>query len=213
MIRIIDHHTYGTLDRLNDPHSRLRNKSSLEQFLDEAGITDEELREWGYEPKVVRGLGIFDDRFAQGLRDEGYASQEIAAVIALSTGFSSEMNPSFEEIAKAAEEDWKNRELWRGYVVVRSDFRLDVRGAISHIMIREGVDARPHIISSCSGKKIFVQQVDPSVVERLQHGIPPENTFTYGAGRCWGYDAKMGPVTVKLDQVLKALETDFSQQI
>ena len=204
-VHVIDHHTYGTLDRANDPKTGERRRSSLEQFLDEAGLTDEEIQQWGYDPKTVRGLGIFDDRFAQGLRDAGYTQQEIAAVVDLGTKLSREMNPVFDEIAQAAELDWDHREDWNGYILVRSEFKRDVRGAISHRTIREGVDTQPLIVSSCGGRKIFIHNLAPALIDRLKTEIPSQDTFTFGAGRCWGYDNRGRGAVVTLDEILSVL--------
>lgn len=204
-VHLIDHHTYGELDRVTDSASHERKRSSLEQFIAEADVTDEELREWGYDPRIVKGLGILDDRFAEGLREDGYAQEEITRVVDFSTAFSREMNPVFDEIQKAAEEDWKHREDWNGYILIRSTSNRDVRGAIGYQALREGLDHVPAIISSCGGKKIFLQNADPEDVKLLQKEIPPTNTFTFGSGRCWGYDSRGGVPTVTLDQVLRKL--------
>lgn len=40
------------------------------------------------------------------------------------------------------------------------------------------------------GRGVYVQNVDPSVVDRLRAAFgEPHNTFTFGAGRCWGADS------------------------
>jgi hypothetical protein len=204
-VRVIDHHVYGALDRLRDEKTGHRHKSSLEQFLAAGKVTDEELREWGFDPRTVRGLGIFDDRFVQGLRDEGYTQKEIAAVIDLGTMFSKQGNPHFAEIAEAAEKDWKSREERKGFIIVRSNFSRDVRGAIGHLAIREGKDAVPLVVSSCGGKMIFVHRIEVALVERLRAEISAPS-FVFGAGRCWGYDnAKGDKPIITLEQVLKVL--------
>jgi hypothetical protein len=205
-VHVLDHHTYGQLDRVKDPATGERKPSSLEQFLDDAGITDTELRDWGYDPKTVRGLGIFDDRFVQGLRDSGYTKPEITAVLDLSAKLAGEVNPLLEDIRQAAEKDWARREERGGYIIIRSAYPRDVRGAISHKVAREGMDDRPIIVSSSGGKKIYVQNVDPAVVDRLKMEFPTGDTFTFGAGHCWGYDSNGGPLTISLDGILRVLE-------
>ncbi len=205
-VHVIDHHTYESLNRAIDTATGARNLSSLEQFMRMAGITDEELVAWGYDPKTVRGLGIFDDRFVQGLRNEGYTQAEIASVIDLGMEFSQAMNPDFAEIQEAAKRDWAKREMWNGYILVRSDYSKDVRGAIGHLSIREGTDTTPLIVSACGGKKLYVHEITEETLRRLKQQIPPENTFTFGGTRCWGYDSRGGQPTVTLEQVLEALE-------
>jgi len=207
-VNVIDHHTYGPLNRAVDAATGVHNQSSLEQFLVMAGITDEELVGWGYDPKTVRGVGIFDDRFAQGLRDAGYSVAEIAKVIDQITTFSQELNPNLAQVKEFAEKDWAAREEWQGYLLVRSTAPVDVRGAIGFLAIREGLDTVPIIVSACGGKKLYVHEITSEVLGRLQKQIPTENTFTFGGTRCWGYDARAGEPTVTLEQVLKALNEE-----
>jgi hypothetical protein len=205
-VHIIDHHAYGKLDRATDQETRQLKNSSLEQFIDEAQVTDEELRAWGLDPKIVKGLGILDGRFAQGLRDEKYTQEEIAKVVDLSTEFSKQITPDFEVIAKSAEDVWRKREDWNGYFLVKSDFPLDIRGAIGYRALREGLDCVPAIISSSSGKKLYLQNADPVIIKQLQKRISSSQSFTFGTGKCWGFDNSKGPDRLTLDQFLNHLE-------
>jgi hypothetical protein len=205
-VRIIDHHTYKDLDRATDPATGKRNPSSLEQFLDAAQISDDELRSWGHDPKTVRGLGIFDDRFAQGLRDAHYSPDELKRVLDLRLRFSIELNPSLAEINEAAEKDWEKRQEWNGYTLVVSDYPKDVRGAISTFTIYDNTDIKPLIVSAMKGTAIYVQHVDPKIVDHLRSVIHG-NTFTFGAGRCWGVNNAGQSQRVSLGEVLNALET------
>ncbi len=204
-VHIIDHHTYGPVDRVTDPVTKQRKPSSLEQFLSHAAITDEELERWGYDPKTVRGLGIFDDRFVQGLRDEGYTKPEINAVLDLNGKFSRAINPVFDQIGVEARKAWEARQEWRGYTIVQSDYVRDIRGAIGHITIREDQDTKPLIVSSNGGKKLFVHHVSPETIAHLQQELPQTNTFTFGSGRCWGYDSAGETPRITLEQVKEVL--------
>lgn len=207
-VKVIDHHTYGLLNRAVNPVTGAPNPSSLEQFMEMATITDDELVTWGYNPKTVRGIGIFDDRFAQGLRDAGYTLSEITSVLDLGTEFSRALNPDLAEIQEAAKNDWAKREMWNGYILVRSEYPKDVRGAIGHLSIRAGSDTTPLIVSACGGRKIYVHEVSPKALARLQRlPIPPEQTFTFGGTRCWGYDSsKSSKSVIPLDHILNALK-------
>ena len=54
---IIDHHHYTGLSRAHDAKGRLL-PSSLEQFLAMFKITDRQLKSWGMNSRLVRGIGI-----------------------------------------------------------------------------------------------------------------------------------------------------------
>jgi len=117
---------------------------------------------------------------------------------------SEELNPNLREINIAAMEDWKRRKQVGDYLLVVSDYPKDVRGAIVTFAIYDNLDTSQFIISSMSGQMIYVQHVDPSIVERLKTEIKG-NTFTFGANRCWGVNNQGQEQPVTLEQVLKVL--------
>ena len=203
-VQIIDHHTYPGLDRVRDPLTGQRQKSSLEQFLHTARVSDQELTEWGFDPKVVRGLGILDDRFVQGLRDEGYSKDEINRVLDAREQLRMELDPDLEAIRTAAKKDWQKRREEAGYTIVESDADKDIRAEIATLTIYDDVDTKPIIISSMGGDKIYVQNIDPGLVQKLKEKIPG-NTFSFGAGRCWGIDFKGQAKTTEVNDILKVL--------
>lgn len=204
-VLVIDHHQYKDLDRLTDQESGGRKTNSLEQFLHAAGITDEELTSWGYDPKTVHGLGVMDDRFVQGLRDDDYTQEEIIRVLEASDAIARRTNPYFQEIKDAADKDWEKRTMFGMYTLVQSSYPKDIRGAIAHLSIREGLDTKPLIISSCDEEKIFVQNVSPNMTSYLMKVIPGK-TFIFGDGSCWGVDSRKQAVKPRLQDVLDAIQ-------
>lgn len=203
----IDHHSYGKLDRSHDPKTGGRRPSSLEQFLAMAEVADDELRGLG-EPRIIRGLGIFDDRYARGLREDGYSLEEIRQVLKLRASLIRELNPSFAAVQQAAEEAWKEREERNGYIIIRALGKIGVRGEAGIITIREDCDEQPLVIIEPNGSATFVQNVDEADVFVLLAEFQQlfYNVFSFGAGRCFGTDGRSNRgLAVPSAEILKVL--------
>ncbi len=188
-VTVIDHHAYNGLDRTVGPDGR-RRPSSLEQFLELAQVTDVTLKAMGFSPRIVRGIGFLDDRYAQGLRDEHYSPSDIRDVLRFREWLIRLINPGFNSNIEAARLAWDQRETRGDYTVVRATDRRGVRGEVGILTIANDCDTRPLIVIENEGRGTYVQNVDPSVVDRLRAAFgEPHNTFTFGAGRCWGADS------------------------
>ncbi len=205
-VKIIDHHTYQNLNRLVDLKTGKKKPSSLEQFLAMAKIDDEEMRSWGFEPKTVRGIGIMDAKYVQGLREAGYTKEEINRVFKLKKEIIEEIRPEFNKLLKLAEKEWENRREQSGYLIISSQHGGDMRTAISELSIIHDMDTIPMIISTGNGEKISVQNVPPEVIEKLNQSIKG-NTYTFGSGRCWGVNNKNSEVKVTLEEIIQALKS------
>ena len=206
----IDHHSYGKgedlLDRTKDK-SGVRRTSSLEQFIERAGITDDEMRSWGFDPKTTRGLGIFDDRYVQGLRDEGYSQEEINRVVDSNVTLRIQLDPAFKAKMPVAEKVWSESADQSGFLVLRSFYNQSIRAELSLISIKKGQDTKPLIIVDENGDKIYVQNIDPGIVARLQQKIHGgKKTFTFGAGRCWGVENTGSDNSVTVEEIFIAIE-------
>lgn len=206
VVKCIDHHDYGTdLKRSRGPDGK-HLPSSLEQFLAFFEITDAEMLSWGWNPHTVRGLGIFDDRYVQGLRDEGYQHEQIDAVIGLRNSFMLELDPSFMENYRAAATLWVQKDYLGPYILIVSPHEQSVRANIGLLSIGDGLDTQPIIVSDRGGQEVFVQNVDPETVTGLQEAFGSDKTFTFGAGRCWGVNnGKGNGPAASLDQILQHL--------
>lgn len=201
-VTIIDHHTYGQLDRSRGSDGQIL-PSSLEQFLHLTSVDDEQLITWGYNPIVVHGIAIMDARFIQGLREAGYTHKQICRVLDYREHCARAGFPDFDKAQAAARAAWKQRRLIGGYICVVSHDTVPIRGAISTITIYEDCDTKPLIVVDKSGDELFVQNVEPSVVDRLQSAIP--SGFTFGSGRCWGVNNVRSKTPYTLDHLLGVL--------
>ena len=206
-VTVIDHHRYGgemSLDRTKDEDGT-RLPSSLEQFLTLAGLSDAILEDWDLDPHLVRGIGIMDDRYARGLRDEGYSAEERAAVVAFRNQLARENYEHFDAEQAQAQVAWDGRLVEEGFIVVRSRAQTQaVRGAVGILSIAHDLDEHPLIVSDMNGAEIFVQNVDPSLSEALMahvHG----STFTFGAGRCWGVSNQQGGTHHTVESILATI--------
>lgn len=201
-VTTIDHHTYGDLDRSHGPDGQIL-PSSLEQFLHLTGLDDEQLNTWGFDPVVVHGIAIMDARFVQSLREAGYTHEEICRVLDFREACARAGFPDFDKAQAAARDAWKKRRPVGGYICVISHDTIPIRGAVSTITIYEDCDTRPLIVVDKNGDEIFVQNVDPTVVERLMMAFP--TGFTFGSGRCWGVNNARSNTAYTLDHILGVL--------
>ena len=184
-LTIIDHHTYGDLDRVHDAEGT-RVPSSLEQFLLHAEITKTDLAHLGFDPLLVYGIGIMDDRYVQGLRKAGYDKRQIENVLDYREELERQIDPHYDERVQAAELAWKKKLIHKGFIVYVSENNLSISRLVSTIAIRHSVESKPSIIFCRGGKQIFVLNILTDQVERLNRAFPGRYTWTYGAGHCWG---------------------------
>ncbi len=185
-LKIIDHHHYTGLDRAHDPKTGELLPSSLKQFLDFVGIGDDELKELGYDPKMVRAIGLWDSGYIWALIEAGYSREEIEAFEKYKKGIEKALGmPDVREAdLSAAERAWENKTEWNGfYVLVSDDPKAHTRSIVSRIAAKEFWKPTPLIISERAGKRIYVQESDRAMVLFNQFG-----GFTFGRDRNWGYD-------------------------
>lgn len=184
---IIDHHTYGDLHRTHHPLTGMRLKSSLEQFLALAEITNDELAAWGFNPRVVLGLGVFDDRFARGLRAEGFTLEEIRAVLDERDSLLACINAHHAAARNAARAAWRARVESGPFTVVVSRSPVPVNAEVGMITIHEGVEDVPLVVSHRDAAELFVQNVEPTLIAKLTATFSlGDTTFTFGMDKCWG---------------------------
>ncbi len=203
---VIDHHRYGSLDRTQSANGATL-PSSLEQFMAKTHITDAELTVWGYDPKTIRGIGIMDHGFVQGLRDRQYDQTDIAQVIAFRQQLAAEVDPQYPARVRAAEQEWACRREQDGFTIVESTLSYDARAVISEAAMKEGKDTDPMIISVMSGTKFYVQNISPSgvgyLIDHFQSLVTePRLAFGFGAN-CMGVDNTGNPTPVSLSAVIE----------
>jgi uncharacterized protein YutE (UPF0331/DUF86 family) len=194
-IKIIDHHRYGDLNRK-------KMKSSLEQFLQMFKLTDLCLSELGFDPRLVRGIGIQDRGFVDSLRREKYSTEEIKKVFAYQNKL---LRPylNLDEEKKyeaAAREAWKNREEWNGYFIVTGHTKEGFRRHLSHHVFEKTSQALPIILDE-RGRGVISIQDSPAAA----HLFKKFGGFTFGEKGNWGYKNGPGKKKVTLEDVKKEL--------
>lgn len=201
----IDHHTYGELDRAHDPTTGERKKSSLEQFLNMTEVTDGDLRSWGFDPRTVLGIGVMDDRFARGLRNEGFTPKEMLRVLNYRRKLHIQVDPNYMASLRAAKKVWKGRRSVNGYFVCESNHDVRIAYALGILTIEQREDEHPVIISDRHGRQCYANNLQPDEIQHLTFFFRNYHTFTYGSGRCWGVDNDGHPDKVTPEDVLRVL--------
>lgn len=203
-VKIIDHHTYGSLDRAHDESGTLL-PSSLEQFLALTQISDQELSEWGFDPVVVRGIGIMDACFVQGLRDADYSLDEIRRVLEYGRENARGSFDRFDEAEAEALRVWNERKQQDGFWILQSHHELPLRGPISYRMIYEGCDTDPFILQHRCGNKIAVQNVSPELATHLLRHFSDALPYAFGTKRNVGIDNTKRGTNYTIEDVLTAI--------
>jgi len=194
-IKIIDHHHYQNLNRK-------KLKSSLEQFLEMFNLTDARLESLGFLPRLVRGIGILDRGFIDGLERAGYSKDEIKKVFAYQKKLLRPFIDPTEEkkYELAAQAAWKNRKEWNGYAIVIGQTKEGFRRHLSaHVYQKLGRVVS--IILDERGRGVISVQDSPHA-EKL---FKKFGGFTFGEKGNWGYKNGPGRPKVTLEDVKKEL--------
>lgn len=194
-VKIIDHHCYGKLNRR-------KTKSSLEQFLTMFNLSDRRLRELEFAPRLVRGIGILDRGYVEGLAREGYSTDEIKKIFVyqkklLRPFVDLDEEEKHEQAARAA---WRKRREWNGYFIVTGRTREGFRRHLSEYLYRKLGRAVPIILDERGRRVISVQ--DSPAAEKL---FKKFGGFTFGDKGNWGYKNQAGRKKVTLAEVKKIL--------
>ncbi|MBI4256521.1 hypothetical protein HY626_00510 [Candidatus Uhrbacteria bacterium] len=200
-LEIIDHHHYTGLSRAHDSDGRLL-PSSLEQFLKMFKVTDGQLTQWGFVPKLVRGIGIQDRGYVWALQDEGYTTKEIDEVMAFHDSLIAHLhNPKTEarkeRLAKAA---WKRRKKWREFWVVTTRADVQLRPRLSRFVAQKIGKPTSMIIVEHGRGLIYVQESPYAL-----HLFERFGGFTFGLDRNWGHKNEPHKKKVTLRDVKQAI--------
>ncbi len=183
-IVIIDHHHYQGLDRACHPKNKKSLSSSLEQFLKFFKITDSYLEKLGFDPRLVRGIGIIDRGFVWALQKEKYSATEIKKVIAYQKKLMRPFVDLREEkkYEKAALEAWQKRTVWQEFFIVIDKTKKCLRPYLSIILAQKFNHRVPLILDEWTRGVIYVQE-SPRTKELFEKF----GGFTFGEDRNWGY--------------------------
>ncbi len=196
-LSIIDHHHYTGLDRAHNASGKML-FSSLEQFVKMFKLTDVKLKSIGFEPLLVRGIGILDRGFIWALQEEKFTKKEIEQVLKFHDSLLSQLqNPKTEmrkqELARKA---WEKRKKWKNYFVVETDADIQLRPRLSRIVAEKFGKPTSLIIIEHKRGLIYVQESDKAM--DLFHKF---GGFTFGQDHNWGYRNEKGKPQVTLRDI------------
>lgn len=192
-VHIIDHHRYDSLDRMKET-------SSLEQFLAAFAFTDDKITSLGFEPGLVRGVGMIDRGFLWALRNEVADPAEQKRVRDYYRSLTLELGKDRAAIEAAAQKAWDAREVRDGVIIVRSqDDGVGIRDAVS-FLIADTFDAPQQVIVLEGERRMFVQESDAAPALFAEYG-----GFTFGRDRCWGIQTTPERPLPPLEDVLMKL--------
>jgi hypothetical protein len=203
-VKIIDHHEYTDLDRAHDSDGE-RLPASLTQFLDYFEITDDELRQKGFRPRIVHGIALMDSGYVWELRDQGYSEEEIRTVIDKQDALMRSVRDVKNEKEKRAHarKIWEDREAWSGFYIIVNESEYEMRARVSLIIALEVKEPTPLILADKGRGFIYVQETElaSDLFERF-------GGFTFGSGNNWGFKNAGKPESehVKLEDVKEAIK-------
>lgn len=188
---IIDHHRYDDLDRM-------QHLSSLEQFLEVFGLSDERLRTLGFDPVLVRGVGMIDRGFVWELKAEGLSPTDQKRVRDYYVSLMNELGSPSEGSVAEARRAWEAREQAGEIFIVRSRRAdLKIREALSFVIADEYAEPPQVLIFEGNGR---VSLQDSDLAPKLHQAF---GGFTFGQDRCWGFQPEPGRPAPSLENILK----------
>lgn len=191
---IIDHHRYEGLDRM-------KKESSLEQFLTIFGMNDEELERLGFDPFLVKGVGMMDRGWVWELKNEGLSREEAKRVREYYLEQLNDLGGLRKEAMDEAKRAWDAREVQDGVYIVRSESNeFRIREPIS-ILLADLFDEPPTTIIIEGNQRISVQDTDHAVALHEKLG-----GYVFGKDRCWGFPPTADNSGPTVEQILAVLK-------
>jgi hypothetical protein len=192
-VNIIDHHRYGELDRM-------KQESSLEQFLAYFEITDEDLTSAGFDPLMISAVGAIDRGFLWELDTLGITDAQKKEARAYYRGLTLELGAKMrlhqEGIAKEA---WDRKTEQDGMLIIESaDGETSIRDSLSYLIADTYGKPRTAVIKQ-GNRRIYVQESDFS-----QKLLDAFGGFTFGRDRCWGILKEDGSIP-SIDEVIAVI--------
>ncbi len=195
---IIDHHHYDDLDRARDKKTGKLLYSSLEQFLKLFRLGDARLKKMGFNPRLVRGIGLMDRGFVWALERAHYSPKEVKAVLAYWRELMRVVKePKNEkEKQKIVQAAWDQRKKWHEFFVVQDESHVGLRSKVS-LLVAE-VIGKPTPLIVVEKKRGFIYVQESAYAQRL---LKRFGGFTFGMERNWGYRNAGARKKVSLDDL------------
>jgi hypothetical protein len=189
---IIDHHRYEGLNRM-------KQESSLEQFLQVFALDDSRLTTYGFDPFLVKGVGLMDRGWVWELSREGIEKADRKRIIDYYLSLLEDLGGSRPEGMAEARKVWETREERNGVIIVQTPTDTRIRESLS-IILAENFEEAPTTVVIEGTERISVQDTDKAVQLHEKFG-----GYVFGKDRCWGYPKtaeKPGPT---LEEILENL--------
>ncbi len=173
-VHIVDHHRYETLDRM-------QKESSLEQVRALFDMNDAAVAAAGFDPVLIRGVGLIDRGFVWELAKEHVPEADRKRMIAYYRAQNTILDPDQIQGERAAKKAWDARSVIEGVIVVSvTDPALRIRESLSFLAAEAFAEAPATIIHQ-PGRMAYMQETSTaSVLQRTFGG------FTFGQDLCWG---------------------------
>lgn len=192
-VHVIDHHRYEAYDRM-------KKESSLEQFRALFAIDDVALSMMGFDPVLVRGVGLIDRGFVWELAKVGVEVSDRKRMLEYYQNETRKLSANRGEEEAEARRAWKKRRIDGDVIVVESDIEdLSIRDAVS-FLVAETFDAPPHVLIYQPNRVVYMQDTPTALALHRAFG-----GFTFGQNQCWGKAKKdVDDVLPSIEEVLAA---------
>lgn len=190
-VHIVDHHRYEAYDRMQA-------ESSLEQFRKLFAIDEIALSMMGFDPVLVRGVGLIDRGFVWELTKEHVSDTDRKRMLAYYREETSKLSTNRREEEAEATKAWKQKQRDDDVIVVRSDVAdLSIRDAIS-FLVAEEYSVPPVVLIYQPNRVVYMQDTPTALMLQKTFG-----GFTFGQDKCWGRPLKDGELP-SVEEVLAA---------
>ncbi len=192
-LTLIDHHRYEDMNRMQP-------LSSLEQFLQQFSVSDDKLESLGFDPLLVKGVGMVDRGFLWELTKEGVKKEDAKRIRDYYLDLVRELGGMPESIIAEAQQAWDKREEQGAFIVVRSKNKgAHIREALSFI-VADHYTTPPQLIILEGDGRVTLQ--DSELAPKLHQTF---GGFTFGKDRCWGFAPTSDKSAPKLEEILEVL--------
>ncbi len=191
-VHIVDHHRYESLDRM-------QKESSLEQIRALFGMDDTTLAVAGFDPVLIRGVGLIDRGFVWELVKENIPEVDRKRMIAYYREQLAVLDPNRKKEEAEAKKAWKSRKTIEDVIVVTSlKAEMSIRDAIS-FCVAEEFSVPPVVIVRQPGRVVYMQDTPTALTLQQTFG-----GFTFGQNLCWGRSADADGNIPSVEEVLAA---------
>jgi len=195
-IVIIDHHRYEGLDRM-------KQESSLDQFLVLFELNDARLSVLGFDPFLVKGIGMMDRGWVWELAKEGIEKADRKRIMDYYQTLLEDMGGLKTGDVESARKAWDDREEQDGVIIVRSsatDPEVHIRQALSSILA-EHFDEPPVTLVVEGNGRVAVQDTEKARKLHEKFG-----GYVFGKDLCWGFAPTADRPAPSIDEIMKVLK-------